>query len=149
MSKPDRPREGWHLTTIATEANRDSKRTNEGGHFLVGSLGLSCRYKRYLFCLGYSSRPSTKYFFLTVHYFNSFVPIAQQAGQAAVLGRLSLTVVCVSDQTLNKMCVLEEIPLCVIIYRWFGRSPENMKSELHNLSSLDSVSGKLSKRLNY
>jgi hypothetical protein len=29
--------------------------------------------------------------FLTVHFFNSFVPIAQQAGQAAVLGRLSLS----------------------------------------------------------
>ncbi len=28
--------------------------------------------------------------FLTVHYFNSFVPIVQQAGQAAMLGRLSL-----------------------------------------------------------
>jgi hypothetical protein len=29
---------------------------------------------------------------LTVHYFISFVPIAQQAGQAAVLARLSLSV---------------------------------------------------------
>jgi hypothetical protein len=29
--------------------------------------------------------------FLTVHFFNSFVPIAQQAGQVAVLGRLSLS----------------------------------------------------------
>jgi hypothetical protein len=28
--------------------------------------------------------------FLTIHYFNHCVPIAQQAGQAAVLGRLSL-----------------------------------------------------------
>jgi hypothetical protein len=34
--------------------------------------------------------PNTKYFFFTVHFFNSFVPIAQQAGQAVVLGRLSL-----------------------------------------------------------
>ncbi len=32
--------------------------------------------------------------FLTVHYFNSFVPIAQQSGQAVVLGRLSL-IMCV------------------------------------------------------
>ncbi len=63
------------------------------GPFLVGSLGLSCRYKRFLFYLSCSSRLSTKYFFfLTVHYLNSFVPIAQQAGQAAVLGRLSLSV---------------------------------------------------------
>jgi hypothetical protein len=36
--------------------------------------------------------PVQNIFFLTVNYFNSFVPIAQQAGhwQAAVLGRLSL-----------------------------------------------------------
>jgi hypothetical protein len=27
--------------------------------------------------------------FLILHFFNAFVPIAQQAGQAAVLGRLS------------------------------------------------------------
>ncbi len=32
------------------------------------------------------------YVILSVHYFNSFVPIAQQASQAAVLGRLSLSV---------------------------------------------------------
>jgi hypothetical protein len=31
-------------------------------------------------------------FFLTLHCFNSFVPIAQQAGWAALLGRLSLNV---------------------------------------------------------
>jgi hypothetical protein len=36
-----------------------------------------------------SCRPTI--FFLTVHYLNSFVPNAQQAGQAAVLGRLSLS----------------------------------------------------------
>ncbi len=36
--------------------------------------------------------PVQNIFFLTVHYFNSFVPVAQQAGQAAVLGRLSLNV---------------------------------------------------------
>jgi hypothetical protein len=39
-----------------------------------------------------TSRPSTKYFFLTVHCFNAFLPMVQQAGQAAVLGRLSLSV---------------------------------------------------------
>ncbi len=31
-----------------------------------------------------------KYFFLTMHYFSSFFPIIQQAGQAVVPGRLSL-----------------------------------------------------------
>ncbi len=78
-------REGWILPTIETEENGDSKSTNERGFFLVGYLGLSCRCKRLLFCLGCSSRPSTKYFFLTVHYFNSFVPISQKAGQTDVL----------------------------------------------------------------
>jgi hypothetical protein len=35
--------------------------------------------------------PVQNIFFLIVHYFNSSVPIAQKAGQAAVLGRLSLS----------------------------------------------------------
>jgi hypothetical protein len=49
--------------TVETEANWDSKSTNEGGLSLVGSLDLSCQYKRFVSCLGCSSRPSTKYFF--------------------------------------------------------------------------------------
>ncbi len=36
--------------------------------------------------------PVQNIFFLTLHFFNSFVPIAQHSGQAAVLGRLSLSV---------------------------------------------------------
>ncbi len=35
--------------------------------------------------------PVRNFVFLTVHYFNSFVPIAQQARQATLLGRLSLS----------------------------------------------------------
>ncbi len=89
---PERLERGGPLLTVETEMNGDAKRTNERVPFLVGSLDLSCRHKRFFFCLGCSSRPSTKYFFLNVHYFNSFVPLAQQAGQAAVLGRLSLSV---------------------------------------------------------
>jgi hypothetical protein len=50
-----------------------------GGSSLVGSL--------VLFCLGCSSRPSRKHFVLH----SSFVPIAPQAAQASVLGRLSLS----------------------------------------------------------
>ncbi len=72
----------------------------KGDPSLVGSLGLSCRYKRFLFCLGWSSRRSTTKFFLTVHYFYLSVPNAQQAGQAAVLGRLSLTM-CLWCQSLS------------------------------------------------
>ncbi len=86
-------REGWPLlTAVETEVNGDTKSTNESGPFLVGSLGLSCRYKRFLFYLGCSSRPSTKYY---SNYFRSFVPIAQQSGPASALGLLSV-IVCVS-----------------------------------------------------
>ncbi len=84
-------RKGLSLLTVETDLNVDSKSANERGPFLVGSLGLSCLYKRFLFCLGCSSRPSTKYFFLTVRFLNSFVPMAQQASEAAVLGLLSLS----------------------------------------------------------
>jgi hypothetical protein len=73
------------------KVNGDSKSSNERAHSLVGSLSLSCRYKRFVFSLGCSpSRPGTKYFFISVNFFTSFVPIAQQAGLAVVLGRLSL-----------------------------------------------------------
>jgi hypothetical protein len=87
-------REGWPLLSVETEANGDSKITNESGPSLVGSLVSSCRYKRFLSCLDCSSRPSTKYFFFLIVYtfFNSFFPIAQQAGRAVVQGRLSLNV---------------------------------------------------------
>jgi hypothetical protein len=51
------------MLTVETKVNRDSKSTNERGPSLVGSLGMSCRYKRFLFCLGCSSRLSTEYVF--------------------------------------------------------------------------------------
>jgi hypothetical protein len=38
--------------------------------------------------------PVQIFFSLTVHYFKSFIPIAQQAWQAAVLGHLPLSIVC-------------------------------------------------------
>jgi hypothetical protein len=43
--------------------------------------------------------PVQNIFFLNRHYFNFFIPIAQQVGQATVLGRLSLITVCVSAVT--------------------------------------------------
>jgi hypothetical protein len=42
--------------------------------------------------------PVQNVFFLTVHYFNSLVPIAQHDAQAAVLGRLSLRIMCLWSQ---------------------------------------------------
>jgi hypothetical protein len=79
-------RQGWHLLTIETELNgEDTKSTNERGTSLVGSGTRD-------FCSALSALvgPLQNIFFLTVHYFNAFVPIAKQAWQAAVLGRLSL-----------------------------------------------------------
>jgi hypothetical protein len=101
----DQAKEGWPLLTVETEVNGDSKKTNERGPFLVGLLGLSNRNNEFLFCLGCSSRPIKKYFFLTIHYFNSFVPIAQQAGQATVLGHQSLSV-CLKPWSLYTLQIL-------------------------------------------
>jgi hypothetical protein len=57
-------REGWPLLTLETETNGNTKSTNERVPSLVGSLGSSYnRYKSLLSCLGFSSWPSTKYFF--------------------------------------------------------------------------------------
>jgi hypothetical protein len=81
-------REGWPLLTVETEMNGDSKSTYERGPPLV--VRVCTRY----FCSALAALvgPLQTIFFLTAHYFNSFVPIAQQAGQAAVLGHLSLSV---------------------------------------------------------
>ncbi len=84
-------REGWPLLTVETEVNGDSKRVQMKGvlSWLVG-LGAGTR-----FCSPFDALvgPIARYnfFLLTIHYFSSFVPIVQQARQAAVLGRLSLS----------------------------------------------------------
>jgi hypothetical protein len=80
---------GWPLLTVETETNGDSKSTNELGPSLVGSLGYSCR-KDFCPALAGLVGPLQNTVLLTVHCFDPFVPIAQQAGQAAALGRLSL-----------------------------------------------------------
>jgi hypothetical protein len=56
-------KEGWPLLTVETEGIGDSKSKNERGPSLVGWLSFSCRYKRFLFRLGCTSRTSTKYIF--------------------------------------------------------------------------------------
>jgi hypothetical protein len=73
---PRETREGWPLLTVETEVNGDSKSTNERVLFLVSSLGLSCKYKRYLSCLGCSCRPSTEHFFFFPYtILHLFVPV--------------------------------------------------------------------------
>ncbi len=61
-------RKGWPLLTVETEVNRDSKRTNDRGPSLVGSLVSSFRYNRFLSCLCCPSQPSTKIISLAVHF---------------------------------------------------------------------------------
>ncbi len=41
-------RERWPQLTVETKVNGDSESTNERGPSLVGSLGMSCRYKKIL-----------------------------------------------------------------------------------------------------
>jgi hypothetical protein len=84
-------REGRPLLTVETETNGDSKSTNELGPSLVDSSYFSCQYKSFCRALAALVGPIQNTFFLTVHYFNPFVPTAQQAVQAAVLDRLSLS----------------------------------------------------------
>ncbi len=70
---------------LQTEVNGDSKSTKKRG---------PCVPVQEIFVLPWLLvGPVQNNFFLTVHFFNSFVPIAQQAGQAAMLGFLSLSYV--------------------------------------------------------
>jgi hypothetical protein len=84
-------------------------RTNKRGSFFVGLLGLSFWFKRF-FCSASAALvgPVKNSFFLNIHYFNSFVTIAQQAGKAAMLGRLSLSV-------------------CLWLFQWY--KPENIRGQ--------------------
>ncbi len=64
--------------------------TNERVPSLVGSLG-SLTVEE-IFCPAFAALVSPVQIFFAPHYFSSFVPIAQQARQAVVPGRLSLNV---------------------------------------------------------
>jgi hypothetical protein len=81
-------REGWPLLTVETEVNGDYKLE---GSFIGWFGGLVVPLQEFVFCLGCSSRPVQNFFFLPIQYFNFFVSIDQQARQAALLGRLSLS----------------------------------------------------------
>jgi hypothetical protein len=91
-------RERWPLLTVETEVNEDSKRANERCPFLVGSLDLSCRYKRFLFFLGCSSRPSTN----ILIFYTSSIPLSPSLSKP---GRPPCRVAClllrVSGLTIN------------------------------------------------
>ncbi len=63
--KVDRLESGDPCWLLKLRVYRDSKSTNARGPSLLwyGGLLLSCRYKKFFFCLGWFYRPSTKYFF--------------------------------------------------------------------------------------
>jgi hypothetical protein len=89
---------GVALLTFETEADGDSRSTYERGPSVVGSLGSARHAGTRDNCSAFAALvgPVKKFglvqyiFFLTVYYFNSFVPIAKQAGQAVMTHRLSL-----------------------------------------------------------
>jgi hypothetical protein len=89
----ERPeREASAQLTAVSQVNGDSKSSNERGPFLVGSLGFSCRYKRFYPGFGCSTQPSKKkfphrtlFYFICPHY-----PSPSKPGQAVVQDRLSL-----------------------------------------------------------
>ncbi len=77
--------DGWPLQTVETEANGDLWSKNESCPSLVGSLGSSCRYTRFLFC------PLQNIFFLTLQTFSFYVSSSlSHLGRPVVPGRLSL-----------------------------------------------------------
>jgi hypothetical protein len=69
-------REGWPLLNVETEVNKDSKSTNDNGPSLACCAGT----RDFCFALAALVGPVQNIFFRTVHFFNAFVPIAQQAG---------------------------------------------------------------------
>jgi hypothetical protein len=91
------------LLTLETEINGDSKSTNKRGPSLVCLLGLLCPYKRFLICLGCSSRPSAKIFFVTVHCSIPLSPSPSNLGRQPCW--VACLLVCVSET--NKETSLE------------------------------------------
>jgi hypothetical protein len=83
--------EGWPLLVVEAESNWDSRSTSERGPFLGWFVGLVEQVQE-IFVLPWLLKPTYYNFFLTVHYFISFVPVAQQAGQAVVPRRLKMSV---------------------------------------------------------
>ncbi len=81
-------------------------------------VGLKCRYKRFFPALVAVVGLVQNMFFLTVHYFSSFVYIAQQAGPAVVLGHLSLNICLLLKQWTSKQAVSQK-PYDFFVYYCF------------------------------
>ncbi len=83
--------ERWPLLTVEIEVNGDTGSPYEMGPSLIGSLGLSCRYKRFLSCLGCPSQPISKYVHRTLFQCVYHHCPASWASSRAGVGRLSLS----------------------------------------------------------
>ncbi len=88
-------RKRWPLLTVENKVMGTQRVQMKG--VLPWLVGWACNAGASDFCPAFvcSIRPSAKYFFSHHTLFQCICPIAQQDGQAAVLGRLSL-LVCVS-----------------------------------------------------
>jgi|688.fasta_scaffold759584_1 hypothetical protein len=73
-----------HLLFDETDVNGDSKSTNEMGHPWL--VRCSCRPGTSDFC----SALAALYFFLTIHYFNFFVPISKKMAILKLLGKMGM-----------------------------------------------------------
>ncbi len=94
-------REGWPLLTVETKVNGDTKRTNKRCHFLGWFVVLVVPVQEILFCLGCSSRPSTKFQFQFLCPYS-----AQQAGDRQPCW-VACLLVCVSlAPTLSNVIIL-------------------------------------------
>ncbi len=70
----ERLERGGPLLNVETEVNGDSKSTSETGTSLVGSLGLSCQFKRSALAAIVDAVHFAS-LYSTLQYYNSFVPI--------------------------------------------------------------------------
>jgi hypothetical protein len=81
-------RDGWLLLTVETQVK---------GHLMKGVLSWFVLWayragtRDLCSALAALVGPVQNMFFITIHYYNFFVPFAQQARQAAMLGRLSIS----------------------------------------------------------
>ncbi len=79
------------------------------------------------FCSALAASAQYKKLFLIVHYFNAFVPVAQQAGQASVPGRLSLCMCLWSAPMLTVILVeVANVLLVKMIYNCYGTDIVNI-----------------------
>ncbi len=107
MIVSNQTREGWTLLTVKTEANGNSKRTNEKGPSLIGSLSWRAGTIDFCSALAALVGPGQNMFFLTVHYFIliSLSPSPCKLGRQSCGVACLLVCVSVPDSRASLLCV--------------------------------------------